>query len=380
MSNPFDIQIATNTIDLQNRRGVVTFTVTNTSSRHIRAIARIRSSAPGEWFTILTPEDRSEAAGDGVRTIGIGQTEHYEVAVRVPESASSGSHTLRLVVADEDSPDESFSESGEVSFIIPEPEREEPKPSSIPWIPIAAIIAVIAVVGVIILILLNRGGGEEDPTAEAPVAVAWPADSKVLYLHQPGSSARGEGYRKLIELDTPLEVDVEEVNQINVIDIGNYDLMIVGSDVTDAAAGLATKIETARRNGLSIIAIGKAGTLFLSVYSDFFEFSNASGCNTDGGIVQTPEYAIWEAPFPLESGSSSDLNSLQLYQNATSAFAVLLKSGAVPLLLCQEDMPHASLAFLRTDAIWGYEGEPDDMADAGRRLFINLIYHVITSS
>jgi hypothetical protein len=43
-------------------------------------------------------------------------------------------------------------------------------------------------------------------------------------------------------------------------------------------------------------------------------------------------------------------------------------------------MPHASLAFLRTDAIWGYEGEPDDMADAGRRLFINLIYHVITSS
>lgn len=125
MPGPFSISSSSSlvTIDDSKRQSTIAFTVTNTLSRRLRATAQIdvpTGSPAGAWVTILQPGGQNEAPElpGTLRSYDLGATENYQVKVAVPASAAPGSYTFRLIVADENNPDDLFTESADVSIVV----------------------------------------------------------------------------------------------------------------------------------------------------------------------------------------------------------------------------------------------------------------------
>ncbi len=158
MPSPFDIQAATNTVELQNNRGTAVFTVRNISGRRIRAISRLVPSDPHvrDWLEIDETEERQT-----FRDFDIDQTEQYRILVHIPADAAPGRYTFRLLVADDSSPDEDFSESQDIIFTVSEP--EEPPTLPVWLIPLIVVILVV-LVGTGLIFVVTRPTATETPT------------------------------------------------------------------------------------------------------------------------------------------------------------------------------------------------------------------------
>lgn len=163
MPGPFTITPSSTLITLEDdkRQGTVVFTVKNDTSRRIRATARLvvpEGSPAASWLTILQPGDPNnppELPG-AVRLFDLGETETYLIKIAAPSDAIPATHLFRLVVADESNPDDSFSESTDVSVVLnKKPDPPPPPPPLPPWVIPVAIIAAIVLV-IIIVLLLTR--------------------------------------------------------------------------------------------------------------------------------------------------------------------------------------------------------------------------------
>jgi hypothetical protein len=158
MPSPFDIQTVTNTVELEDRSGAAVFTVRNISRRRIRAVSRLVTSDPSvqDWLNIAEMEGDQPS-----RDFDIDETKQYRVRLEVPADAALGRYTFRLLVADESSPDEDFSESQDVVFTVPEPEEAPTFPI---WlIPLIVVILVVLIGGGIFVV--TRSEPTETPTA-----------------------------------------------------------------------------------------------------------------------------------------------------------------------------------------------------------------------
>lgn len=102
MPSPFDITTATNTVTLDNRReGIAVFTVRNNTRRRLRAATRV-TTEPSEgsaWLTIL-PSDGDNPNGAHQREFPIDSTQQIQIKIAAPASATPGSYTLKLTLAD----------------------------------------------------------------------------------------------------------------------------------------------------------------------------------------------------------------------------------------------------------------------------------------
>ena len=163
MAGPFEISTASNvvTLDVQ-KQASVTFTVKNGMRRNITGIARIASTpdTAEQWFNIDKP----------TRDFSIEATHQYEVEIKAPEDAEAGTVTFRLVIADEFSGEEHFTEGPDVQFTIP---QKSAKPPKSPWGIIALIVIILVVIGGVALLVLTRPAG-------SPVIVA-DEDGQAIY-------------------------------------------------------------------------------------------------------------------------------------------------------------------------------------------------------
>lgn len=171
MPGPFTITPSSTLITLEDnrRQGTAAFTVKNDTTRRINATARLvipNGSPAGTWLTILKPGDPNEAPElpGTVRTFDLGETETYVVKIAAPSDAVPAAHTFRLVIADEVNPDDSFTESADISVVLNRPPDLPPPPKFPIWvIPVALVILVLVI---IIIVLLTRN--TEPPLATLP--------------------------------------------------------------------------------------------------------------------------------------------------------------------------------------------------------------------
>ena len=174
MPSPFDITVATNTIALDNKRaGIATFTVKNDTRRRIRATAKVSTQPPNaaQWLTIRPPEGGGVADSPDVRDFPVEGTVQFQIDVAIPPDAPPGGYTVKLIVAEEINPDENFSESPEVTFVVPEPPKPEPR--RFPrWIIPAIIIAVLLVVAIIVVAVVSSNNQRDKDATDTAVALA----------------------------------------------------------------------------------------------------------------------------------------------------------------------------------------------------------------
>ncbi|MEO8391828.1 MAG: formylglycine-generating enzyme family protein [Chloroflexota bacterium] len=149
MPSPFDITVATNTVNLDNNRiGVAAFTVKNITRRHIRASAKVTTQPPAgaAWVTVLPVEGSTEAPS--VRDFPVDSTQQIQVKIAVPTNAPLGSYTLQMIVADDTNPDDNFVASPDVVFTVAKPPPSNGKPFPL-WIIPAVLIGIVVIAGMV---------------------------------------------------------------------------------------------------------------------------------------------------------------------------------------------------------------------------------------
>lgn len=147
MPRVFAITSATDHILLNaDRKGEATFTVTNGSTRTIRAQIKLRSleEAKGEWLSL---------AGEAERDFTPGGTQQVVVNVQLPPGTPSSKHSFRVDVISIENPDEDYSEGPVVALRMGSPARPaRPFPW---WILIAALVG-LAVISALVYLLIPK--------------------------------------------------------------------------------------------------------------------------------------------------------------------------------------------------------------------------------
>lgn len=169
MANVFAITTAVQTLKADaNGQATTVFTVTNTTSRPLRGIAKIKplGNTQSQWLKI---------DGETERDFPAGGTHQFAVSFNKPKSTAPSSapqpaesFPFRLDAASAANPDEDFTEGPIVTVEAPE-QKAEPK-KSFPWW-ILIVLALLLIVGVIVAILLVRRGGSNNPTRPPPEKV-----------------------------------------------------------------------------------------------------------------------------------------------------------------------------------------------------------------
>ncbi|NIM94241.1 MAG: hypothetical protein GTO18_11090 [Anaerolineales bacterium] len=164
MPELFDITVPTTTVDLgSQRKGQISFTVTNISGRALRGRAVVvpDDTSTGGWIII---------EGQHTRDFPISGTQQYVVEVAVPSDARAGTYSFRLDMAREAIPDEDYTEGPRVTFIAPEVD-EQP---TFPLWAILILIAVIVIVGGVIAFLVFSSSEEEPESTLLPPSTSTP--------------------------------------------------------------------------------------------------------------------------------------------------------------------------------------------------------------
>jgi hypothetical protein len=156
MPHAISIVPTTQTLDLRDGHGEIAFTVSNTTGKAFRVSLRaLAGDAAAEgWISIKGPPDRLLSAE---------ATEQVTVAVAIPKNTKQSTFDVRLRVASELDPDETWAESQGVRVQIPEPGD---KPKTFPWWIAAAVVAVLAITGGVIAFLMTRKAGLHDSCTE----------------------------------------------------------------------------------------------------------------------------------------------------------------------------------------------------------------------
>src|SRR5882757_4616822 len=145
MANIFAITSATEGIkaDADGKAGVV-YTVTNTSSKPMRGIAKARplGNTQQEWLTV---------EGETERDFSANGTQQFTVNfLKPPGAAAAGAPApekfpFRLDVASATNPDEQFTEGPTITVEVAPP-VQKPPPRSFPWWIILVIVGVVLIV------------------------------------------------------------------------------------------------------------------------------------------------------------------------------------------------------------------------------------------
>lgn len=169
------------------------FTVTNTSARPVRGMARVRplESTKQEWVKINGESERDFAPGGTQQfvvtfdspVVAPAPAGSPPVASPTTGAAAADRYSFRLDVASATNPDEDFTEGPTVTVEVPGAVPPPPKKKFPIWI-IFVIIAAVLVIGGIIAFLVINGkddDGEESPTptpeataTETPLPTATP--------------------------------------------------------------------------------------------------------------------------------------------------------------------------------------------------------------
>jgi beta-lactam-binding protein with PASTA domain len=143
--SPFAMTVSSNSIKLQGGRGETTVTVTNSSSRPLKARAEIIPGKPeaAAWLTIARNPERVFAPA---------AVEQFVVQLNAPAGAKEGDYTFQMRVADVSDPNERLTVGPAVGFKI-EP-TAPPKPPAFPkWIFAVIAVVVLAVGGALYWLL-----------------------------------------------------------------------------------------------------------------------------------------------------------------------------------------------------------------------------------
>ncbi len=160
MANVFAITTVSDKLKDENGSESTVFTVTNTTPRPIRAVAKVKpiGSTQISWLKI---------EGEKERDITAGATDQFTVNFNKPkppeppkESKPAETFQFRLDVISAANPDEDFSESQIISVDIPEEEVVVIKPFRGWWLVMAGAAVLLIVSGVVVWLVVRNPGVE----------------------------------------------------------------------------------------------------------------------------------------------------------------------------------------------------------------------------
>lgn len=148
----FEITASSHSVQVKpGDRVEVSFTVTSKADQALmaRTAVRVGEGTDSAWVT-AKPERLQFSAGG---------TEQVTLTVAVPEGAPEGRHEIKLVVANENNPDDDWTESAPVTTTVQKPDDDE----KFPWwiVAVAAAVLIVAVGGYITYRLMQRPGFRE---------------------------------------------------------------------------------------------------------------------------------------------------------------------------------------------------------------------------
>ncbi len=228
MANVFAITSVADKLKAENGSATTVFTVTNTTSRPLRGVAKVKpiGNTEASWVKI---------DGETERDFPAGGTHQFTVSFNKPKppnpptaSQPAESFPFRFDEISAANPDEDFTEGPIVTVEIPEQTIKEKKP--FPWLIVGAVAALLLVVVGVVLFLVLRNGDVEIPnvttktyaeaeaelktkgfTAEKVEEIAPDKVLDTVFKQDPAGGEKVAADKKKIKLSVPAKTTVPQL-------------------------------------------------------------------------------------------------------------------------------------------------------------------------
>jgi serine/threonine protein kinase len=226
----------------------------------------------------------------------------------------------------------------------------------------------------------NATGTARAATEQAPTEAPPPPQGRRLAFIYVLDTPNAHGFEDLLE-DNGFVVDLILQEVVTATDFSPYRGILLGHDTGnegawgDQAGEQASAIDG---SGLPVIGLEEGGLSFFERLDLPFGWENGAGGEGNRVVVIDRNNSIWSDPNDI---SIPDDGLVTLYEGNSELMAIDLESppGEVALIAGRPDNPtqYLVLGYQSRFRYWGFEDNPGEMTDDGRRLFINLVDNLI---
>ncbi|NJM05181.1 hypothetical protein HC891_01530, partial [Candidatus Gracilibacteria bacterium] len=201
----------------------------------------------------------------------------------------------------------------------------------------------------------------------------------VAYVYQ-DDQARAQEYEKLLEANG-FGVETITLSAVPTTAWERYSLLIIGEDTGDLGEwGTSEALAVLPQYNVPVIGVGDGGYAYFGKLGLNIGWPlAASGGSADATNPQVTFPLLWARPYDFEPARLD--GELKLYNAPQRTFAypderVMLRHSRLPSNQTYAQLVQSSPdGKIRGDEfMWGFNGAPSDMTDAGRQLFVNTAY------
>ena len=203
---------------------------------------------------------------------------------------------------------------------------------------------------------------------------------RVAYVYDAGNPegvATAYGYEKLLE-DGGFAVDLLHVGDITSFPrLTPYGLFVIGPETgSDDKWGNSTARALILETGKPVIGLGEGGYAFFGQIGLLIGYPHGWHGSKASVFAVDTAHPVWNDPYPIYLGRT---RTLAVYTTTAHAAVQILEPPVDVTLIGREvdDQTHYPIA-QQTDrfVLWGFDGPPAAMTEAGRHLFVNLAWYM----
>lgn len=199
---------------------------------------------------------------------------------------------------------------------------------------------------------------------------------RVVYIYKStdtNSATAATSFETL--LDPVYPADLIDMSQIATADFSQYSLIIIGRGVGPLTADQATVIQN---TVLPVIGIHGGGAGYFQLIESYMIWDHtASGLHYTSATVVNPAHTIWNLPNDLNVSGGA---TVTIFTSETQG-SVLYKGYAPSdvIHVAEVSSSYDAIAIQGRNLYWAFYNDASNFTDAGGKLFINAINHMVTN-
>jgi hypothetical protein len=195
---------------------------------------------------------------------------------------------------------------------------------------------------------------------------------RLLFVYKDGLSS-AQAFQDLLQANS-IFVELSTVANLPFVELGNYNLVIVGSDTGSLSEwGTKEAVDVLSGSERPVLGLGEGGYAYFGQLDEPLGYPE--GAHSNGTEIQWAQasHPIWEYPYTI---NLREQKLLQLYTDDSNRVDIYLDSPYLNVFGYNDfDPAYANLVADYGDhMLWGFDDDPKHMTETGRQIFVNTAF------